>query len=68
MGVSRVFVPSAHRRKGIAGHLLDAAAKTFVYGCPLSAQKGEVAFSQPTGLGRALMTTWGSGGVRIFEE
>ncbi|KAK7023968.1 N-acetyltransferase ECO1 [Favolaschia claudopus] len=48
--------------------LLSAAAQTFIYGCPLDPRKGEVAFTQPTGDGSAVMQRWGGGGVRIYEE
>lgn len=68
MGIPRVFVPSAFQRRGIALRLLDAAAMTFVHGCPLSPRLGEVAFTQPTASGKALMEKWGGGGVRIYQE
>ena len=68
MGVPRLFVPSSHRRLGIAHALLEAAAATFVYGCPLGPGRGQVAFSQPTGMGQAVMMSWGKGGVRVYEE
>ena len=68
MGIPRLFVSSAHRRKGIASALLTAAAKTFIHGCELNPKKGEVAFSQPTSMGRAVMEKWGKGGVRVYEE
>lgn len=68
MGIPRLFVPSSHRRLGIAHALLNAAAETFIYGCPLDPQSGQIAFSQPTGMGQAVMKSWGKGGVRIFEE
>ncbi|KAH9180588.1 hypothetical protein EDB89DRAFT_2121108 [Lactarius sanguifluus] len=68
MGVSRLFVPSAYQRCGIALRLLDAAAATFVRGCPLDPRCGEVAFTQPTASGKALMEKWGGGYVRIYQE
>ncbi|KAI5124385.1 hypothetical protein M0805_008988 [Coniferiporia weirii] len=68
MGVPRLFVSSAYRRRGIAQALLAAAAKTFIYGCELDPTKGEVAFSQPTSMGRTVMEKWGKGAVRIYEE
>ncbi|RDB31008.1 N-acetyltransferase ECO1 [Hypsizygus marmoreus] len=68
LGIPRLFVPSAHRRQGIASHLLSAAAETFIHGCPLDPRKGQIAFTQPTGDGNAVMTSWGAGGVRIYEE
>lgn len=68
MGIPRLFVPSAHRRLGIATKLLDAAVTTFVHGCKLDPRKGEVAFTQPTNSGQAVMQSWGKGGVRIYQE
>lgn len=68
LGIPRLFVPSTHRRQGIASHLLTAAANTFIHGCPLDPAKGEVAFTQPTGAGGSVMKAWGGGGVRIYEE
>lgn len=68
MGIPRLFVPSAYQRRGIALRLLDAAAATFVHGCPLNPCCGEVAFTQPTASGKALMEKWGGGGVRIYQE
>lgn len=68
MGIPRLFVSSTHRRKGIAQLLLTAAAKTFIHGCELDPEKGEVAFSQPTSMGRVVMEKWGKGGVRVYEE
>ena len=67
LGIPRLFVPRTHRRQGIATHLLSAAAATFIHGCPLDATKGEVAFTQPTGTGAAVMKKWGGGGVRVYE-
>ncbi|KAJ7739708.1 hypothetical protein DFH07DRAFT_77697 [Mycena maculata] len=68
LGIPRLFVSSAHRRQGVASKLLSAAAETFVYGCKLDPRQGQVAFSQPTGDGSAVMHRWGGGGVRIYEE
>lgn len=68
MGIPRLFVPSAHRRLGIATSLLDAAVATFVHGCKLDPREGEVAFTQPTNSGQAVMQSWGKGGVRIYQE
>ena len=68
MGVARLFVSSSHRRKGIAQILLDAAASSFIHGCPLDPSQGEVAFTQPTTLGKLVMEKWGKGSVRIYEE
>ncbi|EPQ58377.1 hypothetical protein GLOTRDRAFT_120134 [Gloeophyllum trabeum ATCC 11539] len=68
LGIPRLFVSTSHRRQGIATHLLAAAARTFIHGCPLDPVKGEVAFTQPTSGGRAVMESWGRGGVRVYEE
>ncbi|KZS99131.1 hypothetical protein SISNIDRAFT_500732 [Sistotremastrum niveocremeum HHB9708] len=68
MGIPRLFVSLDYRRKGIATQLLSAAAATFIHGCVLRPEDGQVAFSQPTSLGRMVMTKWGGGRVRIYEE
>ena len=68
MGIPRLFVSSEHRRLGIASRLLSIAASTFILGCPLSPARGEIAFTQPTGAGKAVLEDWGKGGVRIYEE
>ncbi|KAL4074562.1 hypothetical protein V8B97DRAFT_1868402 [Scleroderma yunnanense] len=68
LGIPRLFVTSAHRRQGIATHLLNAAAKTFIHGCPLDPLNGGVAFTQPTSGGNAVMQSWGKGFVRIYQE
>ncbi|OCB84214.1 initiation factor 2 [Sanghuangporus baumii] len=67
MGIPRLFVSSAHRRKGIAKALLDGAARTFIHGCELDPGKGEIAFSQPTSMGRTVMEKWGSGGISPID-
>lgn len=61
-------MPAVYRRLGIANALLDAAAANFIHGCPLDPKKGEVAFSQPTAAGEAVMSSWGGGGVRVYED
>lgn len=68
MGVSRVFVSTSFRRKGIAAALLRAGARTFIHGCPLRFEDGTVAFSQPTDSGRKFMESFGSGCIGIYEE
>ena len=68
LGITRLFVPSAHRRQGIATQLLSAAAATFIHACPLDPTKGQVAFTQPTEGGCAVMEKWGKGFVRIYDE
>jgi N-acetyltransferase len=68
LGIPRLFVPSTHRRLGVATRLLSAAARTCVHGCALDPREGEVAFTQPTGDGAGVMRAWGGGGIRIYEE
>ncbi|KAF9239591.1 hypothetical protein BU15DRAFT_87907 [Melanogaster broomeanus] len=68
LGIPRLFVSSAHRRQSIASQLLSAAAATFIHGCPLDPLKGNVAFTQPTEGGNAVMRNWGKGFIRIYEE
>ncbi|KAG5716850.1 N-acetyltransferase ECO1 [Termitomyces sp. T112] len=68
LGISRLFVPATQRRQGVARHLLSAAAETFIHGCPLDPRGGQVAFTQPTGDGKAVMMGWGGGKVRIYQE
>jgi N-acetyltransferase len=48
--------------------LLDIACKHTVYGCDFDPLKGDVAFSQPTESGRAVMEKWGKGQVRVFVD
>lgn len=67
-GIPRLFVSSVHRRKGIAEALLDAICGNFIHGCQLDPLNGELAFSQPTSLGRTVMEKYGKGGIRVFEE
>ncbi|KAI0748300.1 hypothetical protein C8Q80DRAFT_1171066 [Daedaleopsis nitida] len=68
MGIPRLFVSTEHRRLGIASRLLSIAAANFILGCPLNPARGDVAFTQPTGAGKAVLEAWGKGGVRIYEE
>ncbi|EKM55464.1 uncharacterized protein PHACADRAFT_120913 [Phanerochaete carnosa HHB-10118-sp] len=68
LGIPRLFVSSSHRRQGVASSLLTAAANYFILGCPLDPKKGEVAFSQPTGLGGMVLEKWAGGKGRVFEE
>ncbi|KAG8869242.1 hypothetical protein FRC20_001868 [Serendipita sp. 405] len=68
VGISRILVSMDCRRKGVAESLLNEVCRTFIHGCHLDPGKGQIAFSQPTGDGQKLMTRWGRGGVRIFEE
>ena len=69
MSIPRLFVPSTHRLLGIiARRFLTAAARTFIHGCSLGPEKGQVAFSQPTGSGQAVMEVRGKGSIRIYED
>jgi len=68
LGISRMFVSSSYRRLGIASRLLTAAADNFIHGVTLDPTKGEVAFTQPTASGKALMEKWGKKGVRVYRE
>ncbi|KAF9352487.1 N-acetyltransferase esco2 [Mortierella sp. AD094] len=51
-GINRIWVSAHCRRQGIASRLLDAVRDRFIYACKL--QKTDLAFSQPTGDGKAL--------------
>ncbi|XP_076873945.1 N-acetyltransferase ESCO2 [Brachyhypopomus gauderio] len=55
-GVSRIWVFSLMRRKGIATCLLDTVRNTFMYGCHLT--KEEIAFSDPTPDGKLFATKY----------
>nr|XP_014343157.1 PREDICTED: N-acetyltransferase ESCO2 isoform X2 [Latimeria chalumnae] len=55
-GVSRVWVFSLYRRKGIASRMLDTVRNTFIYGSFLN--KDEIAFSDPTPDGKLFATTY----------
>lgn len=68
LGIHRLFVVPAYRGTGLARAMLDAAASHTIYGFNFDPTKGEVAFSQPTESGRAVMQAWGKGGVRVFDE
>ncbi|CAE7215264.1 unnamed protein product [Rhizoctonia solani] len=68
LGIPRLFVVPSYRRQGIAHALLDAVAKTAIWGCPLDPTSGQIAFSQPTASGYAVMKGWGGDNIRIYEE
>nr|XP_013800542.1 PREDICTED: N-acetyltransferase ESCO2 isoform X1 [Apteryx mantelli mantelli]XP_013800550.1 PREDICTED: N-acetyltransferase ESCO2 isoform X1 [Apteryx mantelli mantelli]XP_013800557.1 PREDICTED: N-acetyltransferase ESCO2 isoform X2 [Apteryx mantelli mantelli] len=55
-GVSRVWVFSLMRRKGIARRMVDVVRTTFMYGCYLSTD--EIAFSDPTPDGKLFATKY----------
>ncbi|CUA68449.1 hypothetical protein RSOLAG22IIIB_03486 [Rhizoctonia solani] len=68
LGIPRLFVVPSHRRQGIAQALLNAAARTAIWGCPLDPTSGQIAFSQPTASGRAVMNAWGGRNIHIYDE
>ncbi|KAH7341593.1 hypothetical protein B0J17DRAFT_265959 [Rhizoctonia solani] len=68
LGIPRLFVAPSHRRQGIAQALLNAAARTAIWGCPLNPAGGQIAFSQPTASGRAVMKAWGGHSIHIYDE
>ncbi|KAG9062756.1 N-acetyltransferase esco2 [Linnemannia hyalina] len=51
-GINRIWVSSQHRRQKIASRMLDAVRERFIYACKLETK--DMAFSQPTGDGKAL--------------
>lgn len=51
-GINRIWVSKLHRRQKIASRLLEAVRDRFIYACKL--EKSDLAFSQPTGDGKAL--------------
>ncbi|XP_056150997.1 N-acetyltransferase ESCO2 [Lampris incognitus] len=55
-GISRIWVFSLARRKGIATRMLDTVRRSFLYGCPLTKQ--EIAFSDPTPDGKSFATKY----------
>lgn len=55
-GISRIWVFSLARRKGIATRLLDTVRNTFMYGSHLT--KEEIAFSDPTPDGKLFATKY----------
>ncbi|KAF9273387.1 N-acetyltransferase esco2 [Mortierella alpina] len=51
-GINRIWVSRHYRRQKIASRMLDAVRNRFIYACKLD--KKDLAFSQPTGDGKAL--------------
>lgn len=51
-GINRIWVSRHYRRQKIASRMLDAIRNRFIYACKLD--KKDLAFSQPTGDGKAL--------------
>jgi N-acetyltransferase len=68
LGIHRLFTVPSYRSCGIAQILLDSACRYTIYGCEFRPGRGEVAFSQPTESGRAVMEKWGRGTVRVFVD
>lgn len=68
VGIARIFTAKPNRRLGVASKLLSAVAETFIQGCVVDPREGEVAFTQTTGDGLALMRKWGGEKMRIYEE
>ncbi|RPA78684.1 hypothetical protein BJ508DRAFT_416418 [Ascobolus immersus RN42] len=67
MGISRIWVASTNRRKGIASKLIECAQATFVYGAHV--KKEQVAFSQPTESGgRFAGGWWGGNGWLVYDQ
>lgn len=73
VGVSRIWTSRAFRRKGIANNLLDCVVNQFIYGMEI--KREEVAFTQPTQMGRGLAASWfededkqGMGGWGVYLE
>lgn len=54
-GVSRIWVHTLHRRKGIATKLLETCRNNFIYGYKIPNE--EIAFSQPTDDGKCFATS-----------
>lgn len=71
LGVHRIWTSSSQRRRGLASILLDASAARCIYGAPIvkARRARDVAFSQPTGKGKALARNWtGADNFRVFVE
>ncbi|RXM32198.1 N-acetyltransferase ESCO2 [Acipenser ruthenus] len=55
-GISRIWVFSLMRRKGIGRRMVDAVRNTFMYGCHLT--KEEIAFTDPTPDGKLFASNY----------
>ena len=64
LGVAQMWVHSAHRRKGIAARLVDAARSHDAY--PAAVPKSLVAFSQPTLFGALFASAYHKGKVLVY--
>lgn len=56
LGIARIWTSKSHRRRGIAGDLLETARGNFFYG--VEVPKELIAFSQPTESGGRLAERW----------
>ncbi|KAG0381043.1 N-acetyltransferase esco2 [Mortierella sp. AD032] len=66
-GINRIWVSSQHRRQKIASRMLDAVRERFIYACQLETK--DLAFSQPTGDGKALARQYlGSDRFLVYVE
>ncbi|KAF3479853.1 uncharacterized protein GIQ15_06829 [Arthroderma uncinatum] len=65
VGISRIWTSRSSRRKGIALDLLDCVVSNYFYGMEMA--RTQVAFSQPTESGCALMKTfYGDSDWRVY--
>ncbi|KAL2503105.1 Protein CHROMOSOME TRANSMISSION FIDELITY 7 [Forsythia ovata] len=63
-GIKAIWVTPSNRRKRIATNLLDAARKSFCMGVTL--EHTQLAFSQPTSLGKALISSYTGGSFLVY--
>ncbi|WRT65554.1 uncharacterized protein IL334_002499 [Kwoniella shivajii] len=68
LGIHRLYISPSYRSNSLSLHLLNASCSNTVYGCSFDPLQGEVAFSQPTESGRAVMERWGKGQIRVFVD
>ncbi|KAK6907203.1 hypothetical protein I203_101193 [Kwoniella mangroviensis CBS 8507] len=68
LGIHRLYISPSYRSNNLSYHLLNASCSNTVYGCTFDPTVGDVAFSQPTQSGRAVMERWGQGGIRVFAD
>ncbi|WWC99164.1 hypothetical protein V866_006059 [Kwoniella sp. B9012] len=68
LGIHRLYISPSYRSNNLSYHLLNASCSNTVYGCTFDPITGDVAFSQPTQSGRAVMERWGKGGIRVFVD
>ncbi|WWC87706.1 uncharacterized protein L201_002598 [Kwoniella dendrophila CBS 6074] len=68
LGIHRLYISPSYRSNSLSIHLLNASCSNTIYGCSFDPLKGEIAFSQPTQSGRAIMEKWGKGNIRVFAD